>query len=530
MRIKCLLCIAASLCLLLQMFPAKAQYIPAVNPASTIATGQNAQLTNTSAFDAGGVLLQTMVWEGTPTSFGWNYSGITGNAPLAGNSLGVVTVPDIVADPLLSSGSNIERVLIVYLVNNSQVYFEVHRWSGSAFVLEVAPTQISTPGASMLRTPNADISRLGDVVMTWTENGTVKGKAFEMSGLLLSPNTFTASSCVGAISSGACDVAIYDPYWSGNGMVNFVFVSQVNAITAQALFLQRASFIDVWNGANCIPTNQVFLDNHLLGGFANPRIATPNRFMAANFMDVSVVCGHEIANIYDINTYVHHDATYGPNNFFPNTLNNGPGVMNLTTCAAKHPCISYLSNRIQVSWSQENCLGGIGGYTNVLARPLRVDGTTLLPSYQVLNLVQAGDNQYSAVDGKFSNYYGYYTWSDNINNRVKYKNPPALAVNLRLGQADSDSESNTEAGPLAAFPNPFSTEIQFSFQLAPEEEALSMEVFDLSGKLVATIAVNTAQGSQLRLNWEASSNLAKGVYQAKLTTSQRSEIAKVVKN
>lgn len=530
MRFKNLFTYAASLCFVLQMTAVKGQYLPAVNPASIISTGQNAQYTNTSAaeFVGASIHLQTMVWEGMPSSFGWDYGGNTGDVPLAGNALGLVTVPDIVTDP--SATPNLERALIVYLVNNSQVFFEVHRWNGSTFVLEVPPTQISTPMSTLLSTPNADISRLGDVVMTWSENGMVKGKAFKMNSLTLSPNTYTASNCVGAISSRTCDVAIYDRNWTGNGMVNFVFISQINPVPAQVIYLQRATFNDVWSGAPCNPGLQLFLDDHQFGGFANPRIACPNLFNGADLMDVAVVCGHEMGNIYEIKSYVHDAATYGPNNFFANTLNNGPGAMNLTTCAAKHPSLCYFLDRIQLTWSQENCLGGIGGFTNVLARPLNFDGTTLLPDYQVLNFSQSGNHQYSSVGGKFSRIYGFYTWTNPSSNQVKYKNPIAWSTSLRLSQNDSELESNTVESQLAAFPNPFSNAIQFSFQLAPEEEALSMQVFDLSGKLVATLPVNTAQGSQLQLNWQANSDLANGVYQARLLTSQRSEIVRVVKN
>ncbi|MCD4733427.1 T9SS type A sorting domain-containing protein, partial [bacterium] len=72
-----------------------------------------------------------------------------------------------------------------------------------------------------------------------------------------------------------------------------------------------------------------------------------------------------------------------------------------------------------------------------------------------------------------------------------------------------------------AYPNPTAGEVALSFSLAADNQAVSLAVYDLSGRLVETILENTLSAGRYTVHWDASANPA-GVYFYRLSTDEES--------
>lgn len=489
--------------------------------------------TNTAAVEIplGGTSLQVMTFDGSTPGFGWDYGGITGNAPLLGNSIGTVAYPDIVADPSASPGD--ERVLIIYHVNNQSAYFEVHEWSGTAFVPIVGPTLISTVGTSVSY-PSVDIFSTGQAVMSWTESGKIKGRGYILPSLQLSPNTFTASSCAGSPNNDRSDVAIFNPT-AGGDRVNFAFVSKNGAI--ERLRVQRATYAQVWAGspATCSPgwINTLDMVNTNIQKFGPARIACPNRFFTSlSVLDLSVAIEKHTfsSNKREIFNYTHRLLTYGANVFTTTSLNTSP--FDISSCDNRNPAISYVGRFIIVTWTEDDCTNSVSNEYNVIARQMFVTGIPWAPfnTYSIINQGIVGHQQASAVDGKFSRAYnGFYSWSNDTQGYVQYKSSYYYNQSLReetevplpVNEAVASIEFN-------AFPNPMIDNATFSFNLLEGEQGEHLEIYDLSGRVVERLSILGSTTGNNQVVWQTA-DLPAGVYLVRLLTDQRTESIRITK-
>ena len=493
----------------------------------------NVGRTNTAEVEipaGSGNALQVMAWDGANPSFGWDYGGIVGTAPILGTGLGTVRNPDIVADPSAIPGD--ERVLIIYHVNFSEVYFEVHSWTGATFVPTVGPTLISGANSSVSH-PNVDIYFDGRTVMTWSELGVVYAQGYILPALALSPNVFKPSACFTATCDRS-DVAAFKPIAAPGNRSNFIFVANFGAV--EELIVQRATWGQVWSGAapTCAFgwTNSLDAVNLANEQFGIPRIACPNRLFPGLYVaeDASAVClkYDNFSAAYRIFNYTHHAGTWGLNNFNPNIINTVPN--DISPCGNKYPAISYVGEFIISTWTYDDCLGLINGDLDVLARQMVFDGTLVYPDYSLVNQNVNGDQLYSAIDGKFSTTQdAFYCWADAPVASIGYKFSFFVNLNLRLAATDELTDQVTEeTTEFLAYPNPMADHTTLQFTLLEGENVEQLEVFTLSGQVADRLPITGAVEGVNLIEWQ-SSDLPAGVYLVRLVTNQRTESFRLTK-
>lgn len=76
------------------------------------------------------------------------------------------------------------------------------------------------------------------------------------------------------------------------------------------------------------------------------------------------------------------------------------------------------------------------------------------------------------------------------------------------------------------YPNPFNPETRISFFL-PKASPLTLEIFDIQGKLVEVLKNGVVSAGEHSINWNANSNPA-GIYFARLKTGNQSQTVKLV--
>ena len=90
--------------------------------------------------------------------------------------------------------------------------------------------------------------------------------------------------------------------------------------------------------------------------------------------------------------------------------------------------------------------------------------------------------------------------------------------------------SNTAASSLSAYPNPVVNAATISFSLQ-QAQKVSLQVFDMSGKLINKLAEETMQPGHHQVTWNATDNnksaVAAGIYLLKLQTGNNIETKKI---
>jgi flagellar hook assembly protein FlgD len=90
-------------------------------------------------------------------------------------------------------------------------------------------------------------------------------------------------------------------------------------------------------------------------------------------------------------------------------------------------------------------------------------------------------------------------------------------VALSQTNAISNAENNTVS--LSSYPNPFSSSTNISFSL-PQSQKVSVQIFDVSGRLVKIIANTQMEAGIHQLTWNATDEngtaVAKGMYYLKI--------------
>ena len=515
----------------------QAQFVLASTPdnsASGPGTATNVVHTGTAEVEIplGGTPFQVNCWDGASPSWSWDLGGFTGTQPIAGTGFGTVSDPDIVADPTAAPGS--ERVLIVYILNG-RVFFEVHQRFGFAFANIVPPTMING-GATPCSFPNVDVSRLGNVAFTYTQNGTVFGRGYNLPALALSPALVPISGCSGSTNNDRSDVAIFEPSITPGDWVNFVYVATYGTSSAR-LCLQRIPFATLFGGGapSCVFGNFHFLDGVSLSTeqFGIPRIACPTQFISFfDPKDLSIVCLKYVNSTatYFVENYTHQAMSWGVDNFNQNTINNAP--FNISNCGNKYAAISYVGRFIIPVWIHEDCNGlipGSGGNLDVVARQLNTNGNPwFFGTYSVVNTNVAGGQYWPSVAGRFSSAYdGFYCFYDQPTQDVLYKSSYFYNQSLKLHEEEEVAE---EAAEFGVFPNPITENANITFSIGENEVGQEIAVFDVSGKQVARYNISNRGEGNHTIAWEENGQrLPAGLYIVHLVTDQRSETLKVNK-
>lgn len=93
----------------------------------------------------------------------------------------------------------------------------------------------------------------------------------------------------------------------------------------------------------------------------------------------------------------------------------------------------------------------------------------------------------------------------------------------------TSSEIPMELSILSAFPNPFNpvTTIQFSLPLVETRQAVSLQIFDITGKMVDRLIESEFKSGFHSVNWDASENPS-GIYIVHLNTNNSIQTQKIV--
>lgn len=124
---------------------------------------------------------------------------------------------------------------------------------------------------------------------------------------------------------------------------------------------------------------------------------------------------------------------------------------------------------------------------------------------------------------------GSYQWSYYITHNTNQDAvvvPVTLTVDDESGFDDIDHPVPTEFGLKAVYPNPFNAVARILFALDVSSR-VSVRVYDLAGREIATVYENTAPAGVHILNWDAS-RLSSGVYYVRLEKGSQNSSMKVV--
>jgi photosystem II stability/assembly factor-like uncharacterized protein len=104
-----------------------------------------------------------------------------------------------------------------------------------------------------------------------------------------------------------------------------------------------------------------------------------------------------------------------------------------------------------------------------------------------------------------------------------------ILMTLNGGVSTIENENNNipaEFILMQNYPNPFNSSTTFSFSL-PSQSFVSLKVFDLAGRVVATVVSETNQAGNYSKQWDAS-NLSSGIYFYTLQAGSFSDTKKIV--
>lgn len=533
--------ILAGLCMVWQTSLVIGQITPPGSADATMATfgsNMNVQITNTAVMDipVGGLdQLQVIVWDGANPSFGWDRIGMVGTSPIAGSSLGVVEQPDIVLDPSASAGN--EKALIVYLLND-QLYYEIHQWNGLNFSLISGPNAIAgTLGATH---PNVDVAKDGNAVIVWSLLGNVYAKGIKLPTNTLSNYTFDVNSCIAPTKyCDRSDVAGWFGTDKTSAIFNFVFVGRSTGGNHEVVIVQRALWWKIWIGGAAGCTNNwstVIEDAHPAFGCGTPRVACPSYYFTSSFnrRDLSIVCTVDNgAGVTEVINYTHHAASYPIYHLEKNVVNtvSTGGLGNFTSCANSSPAISYVGKDIKVVWALNDCFGNFSNSDDIVSRQLNADGTSTFQAYSAVNFNLAGNQVSPSIDGKLTeSLKAYFGWYDEDLLSINYRQTASSGLVLRKSTVNSLSAgTENEAKGFKAFPNPMSSNSIFSIDLFDGEMVESLQIYDLSGRVIDQLAIEGISTNAFQMEWQPSPTVPSGVYLVRLVSNQRSESVRITK-
>ena len=81
---------------------------------------------------------------------------------------------------------------------------------------------------------------------------------------------------------------------------------------------------------------------------------------------------------------------------------------------------------------------------------------------------------------------------------------------FRLEQTDEATPTPERYRLFQNYPNPFNPETIFQYEI-PKESPVRLEIFDITGRLVAVVVDEMQQAGSNKATWDAS-NIASGIY------------------
>jgi hypothetical protein len=108
---------------------------------------------------------------------------------------------------------------------------------------------------------------------------------------------------------------------------------------------------------------------------------------------------------------------------------------------------------------------------------------------------------------------------------------------LVSGQVFNVNEKNFASGvstqkaanfAVSTFPNPSAGKTTFEVKMDKVSSDISVEIYDITGRLVNTLTNGVVNGGSMFINWDATDAIANGVYQAVIKVGSESVTTKVV--
>jgi hypothetical protein len=181
------------------------------------------------------------------------------------------------------------------------------------------------------------------------------------------------------------------------------------------------------------------------------------------------------------------------------------------------------TNQYLVSWAGQDY--SKPGALDVWARALQAGFIVGTGDYSRVNTNADGDQRYPSIAARYlwDSKSSAHLFANLAKSDLGYKlTPAAVGTPLTRPAAPGSSPTLEPADqPVQAFPNPFQQRVELNLHLAPEETVQRLQVTDLSGRVVDTLAP-PAEGAQT-VTWLPKQALPKGAYLVRVVTNRRTQ-------
>ncbi len=144
-----------------------------------------------------------------------------------------------------------------------------------------------------------------------------------------------------------------------------------------------------------------------------------------------------------------------------------------------------------------------------------------IPATVTTNSVHTYNYQYQVPTSVDAGYIHVIGWVSDANTGEIYN---ANEVNFATGVATQKAETFE----VSTFPNPSNGKVNFEVKMPALSNDITLEVYDLTGRLVYTTTEGSTLGGSKFFTWNADASIANGVYQAIIKVGTESVAAKVV--
>lgn len=521
---------------------------------------------------------------GSAVTLSWSQFNAGDPKPILGGSGALDVVPSgaNISDPDVAMAyfNGILYANVVYLSDAggaNRTYVVVYQWNGSQFVQAGASTALGSgnqlpnvlgfqpdPVLREHSAPNIDANANGVVGIAWQESSvetaqiTVVSASYPPPGYTYISRNLTFAEgyfVLGQIDGGlGCSSRGYlvsrdfsgtAPYQNPPILANQTLLPDI-AVTPQGkiwLAYINSSATQgpppVTAGINLV-VKQVSFDRCNLQGSTGltkaygindvvnpPRIASNPNLLAADEMEV-VRAQTGQGGCFSGSAHYIFNYGYAKGNFHDVAVVN-PQVLDLD---AYEPVVAYYGgddnksfyDQYIITWTGRDYPNGKG--LDVWARTWLAGTSTGTGDYSRVNTLFAGDQLHPSVAARYcaDSKSSAHLFSNQATSDLGYKltNTPAGYPLNRASSGNTVSPSTpAPAKAVQAFPNPFTQTVDFNLHLRPQETVQRLQVTDLSGRVLETLAAPAS--SEQTVTWRPKQALPNGAYMVKLVTNQRTE-------
>ncbi|MDO7876243.1 T9SS type A sorting domain-containing protein [Hymenobacter sp. ASUV-10] len=352
----------------------------------------------------------------------------------------------------------------------------------------------------------------------------------------IGPNTTASNPNILFNQSLTPDVAV-----SPLGVVSFCYISASADPTALPVTAGKSLVVKQY-GRDCT----VFNSN--VGGTYSwaipntlgvPRMAATASLASSDDLDVELVMAWSDSpctnsgprNYYEIRNWGKSAGSWRPNY----TTVSIPTVSTQNGYDAVAPAVAFLSDQTNpyqyvVAWSGLNYPSTGNGY-DVWSRTLKAGSVIPGVDYSRVNFTDTNTQGIVSVAARHaaSPTASAFLWRDASVPRLAYRYSTVLPGSNQHNRPAANPTQPTGSNILQAYPNPFSTDVQIRLSLHAGETVRSLQVTDLSGRVLDTLPVDsqakasTEASAPATYTWHARRGLLSGSYLVRVVTSERTE-------